>query len=109
MIRWLTVVTSPGNGLIVEAPGSWELKTIKKMIKDLGMVFALVAGCEVGVRDPKSGKPMKKMWKLATTNVKIACRMAVDCAGGHETCLASRDGQQPRHTTPDPSPTEPWT
>jgi len=64
--------------------GAWELKMIKKMIKDLGMVFALVAGCEVGVRDPKSGKPMKKMWKLATTNVKIACRMAIDCAGGHE-------------------------
>ena len=64
--------------------GGYQLRMVRKMIDDLGLVPARVAGCMMGVVDPETGRPMRKLWKIMTTSPEMVRRMSVMCDGSHE-------------------------
>ena len=71
---------------------AWRLPLVQHLIKKYQVLFAIVRGCQVNVRDPK-GRYISKGWKLMTTNYLMAQRMNLPCQCDsrveHVTCEGS--------------------
>ncbi len=65
------------------ATKGWNLRAMQMMMKDLGMVEAIAAGCAFGLKDD-AGASLEKYWKIATTSQKMRQFMDRRCQGNHE-------------------------
>ena len=59
---------------------AWRLPFMQKMDKRYVPYYAVTQGCQVGLRDPKSGRLMHKGWKIMTSHARLAEHMSMPCA-----------------------------
>ena len=57
---------------------AWRLPLVQNIAKKYQVLFAIIRGCRVNLRDPK-GRYISKGWKIMTTNKLMAMRMSLPC------------------------------
>ena len=71
---------------------AWRLPVLQKLSVMTGVQFAIVRGCQVGLKNDK-GDPIQKGWKLMTTHELMSQRMSLPCRCGpgvtHVPCQGS--------------------
>ena len=70
---------------------AWKWKLMDNMRQHMGTSTAVIGGCRVGLRDPKTQKFLGKEWRVETTSEvfaqKIHCPCLRDaCQGDHALC-----------------------
>ena len=70
---------------------------IQKLTKDLEVLFAVVRGCQVGLKN-EEGQFIKKGWKIMTTHPLIASRMDLPCNCNPQTIHVTCQGSLTKNT-----------
>ena len=86
---------------------AWKWKLMDNLRQHMGTSTAIIGGCRVGLRDPKTQKFLGKEWRVETTSEvfaqKIHCPCLRDaCQGDHALCegkltrMSENHGQETR-------------
>ena len=58
---------------------AWRLPLFQDLQHKHGLMSAVIKGCRVGLRDPKSGKLLQKGWRILTSHARLAQEMHLPC------------------------------
>ena len=58
---------------------AWKWKLMDRMKTQMKLHTAIVGGCRVGLKDPKTQKVVGKEWRIETTNERFACKVHLPC------------------------------
>ena len=72
---------------------AWRLPFMQRLDKKYVPYYAVTQGCQVGLKDPKSGRLMHKGWKLMTSHARMAEHMQLPCLCGAGQHHAKCEGQ----------------
>ena len=77
-----------GGHIAIEWPAScayWGWDDVRDFIDKHGLSVVRIDGCALGVKSPRTGIPIRKPWKIATSSKVMCASMAgFRCDGSHE-------------------------
>jgi len=81
---------------------AWRLPLVQKLMKKYNLFTAVVTGCRVNLRDPKSQKLLSKAWKVMTTHQRLSEVLQLPCLCGkhyqHARCEGGLAGMTSYYT-----------
>ena len=81
---------------------AWLLPLVQKLMKKYNLFTAVVTGCRVNLRDPKSQKLLSKAWKVMTTHQRLSEVLQLPCLCGkhyqHARCEGGLAGMTSYYT-----------
>ena len=71
---------------------AWRLPLVQNLLKKYQLYVAVVSGCRVNLRDPKTQKLMSKSWKVMTTHKRLSESLTLPCMCGKHYSHARCEG-----------------